>query len=346
LGINDDLQRLRSLRQQVETQLAGGQTFGQRIKEMRLERDMTLDDLAQATGISKAYLSQVENGHVDPPRDEKIRKLEEVFGQRPQSLVEQAHLARVPEDVRRRLSQLQSAFARAQETVETLLSHVPGAAGGRRAGANIAAAANDNGEQQLQLQQQHPPAVLGASTATMANDTGGALSTVRQAHGKAGSGQASPAPTTANDHDGGTTTPQAIRGTVPIINRVAAGYPEEFTDLDYPAGVADEYMGTPPGLDDPNAFGVHVVGDSMEPRYHQGDIVLFSPRATVRSGDDCYVRFSPEARSGQGATFKRVYFDSASTARLQPLNDRYPPTVVPLEEIAGLYKAAYRYECL
>jgi len=55
---------------------------------------------------------------------------------------------------------------------------------------------------------------------------------------------------------------------VPLINRVAAGYPTEFTDLDYPARVADEYVSTP-DLYDAQAFAARVVGDSMAPEYRE-----------------------------------------------------------------------------
>src|SRR4030042_1502654 len=39
----------------------------------------------------------------------------------------------------------------------------------------------------------------------------------------------------------------------PIINKVSAGYPVDFNDLDYPAGVADDYVRCPE-VHDPNAF--------------------------------------------------------------------------------------------
>ena len=68
---------------------------------------------------------------------------------------------------------------------------------------------------------------------------------------------------------------------IPVINKVAAGYPEDFSDLDYPVGVADDYIRCP-DLHDPNAFAVRVVGDSMEPKFCEGDIVVFSPAA-----EDC-----------------------------------------------------------
>ncbi len=125
---------------------------------------------------------------------------------------------------------------------------------------------------------------------------------------------------------------------VPLINRVAAGYPREFTDLSYPARVADEYLRCP-DLRDPDAFAARVVGDSMEPAYVEGDIVVFSPAKAVRSGMDCFARLEPDHET----TFKRVYFEESASneilIRLQPLNSRYPPRVVSREHVAGLYAA-------
>src|SRR5687768_15431775 len=40
---------------------------------------------------------------------------------------------------------------------------------------------------------------------------------------------------------------------VPVINRVSAGYPKDFTDLAYPKGVADEYVSCP-DVNDADAF--------------------------------------------------------------------------------------------
>ena len=39
--------------------------------------------------------------------------------------------------------------------------------------------------------------------------------------------------------------PLPLRTRIPVINKVAAGYPAEFTDLDYPLNVADEYVDAP-----------------------------------------------------------------------------------------------------
>ncbi|MBC7782441.1 MAG: helix-turn-helix domain-containing protein [Burkholderiales bacterium] len=129
---------------------------------------------------------------------------------------------------------------------------------------------------------------------------------------------------------------------IPIVNRVSAGYPKDFTDLSYPRGVADDYVGCP-DLHDPDAFAARVHGDSMSPKYQPGDIVIFSPAAANRPGDDCFVRFD----DGQ-TTFKRVFFEQnehgESILRLQPRNEKYRPQVVKPELVTGLYRAMYRYQ--
>lgn len=145
----------------------------------------------------------------------------------------------------------------------------------------------------------------------------------------------SPAPADADALRNASIIP--LRVQVPLINRVAAGYPTEFTDLGYPARVADEYVSVP-DIADPDAFAARVVGDSMLPDYREGDIVVFSPERTAVSGDDCFARLEPDAET----TFKRVYFETRNDEdhiRLQPLNPAYPARTLPREHIAGLYVA-------
>lgn len=128
---------------------------------------------------------------------------------------------------------------------------------------------------------------------------------------------------------------------VPIINKVAAGYPHDFDDLDYPVGIADDYVRCP-DIHDPNAFAVRVVGDSMEPKYKEGDIVIFSPAVEVHNGDDCFVRFSTPHET----TFKRVFFEEGDKVRLQPRNEQYAPMMAEGKRVNGIYRAVIRYERL
>jgi repressor LexA len=128
---------------------------------------------------------------------------------------------------------------------------------------------------------------------------------------------------------------------VPVINKVAAGYPSDFNDLDYPVGVADDYVRCP-DLHDINAFAVRVVGDSMEPKFCEGDIVIFSPAAEVHNGDDCFLRFAMPHET----TFKRVFFEPDNKVRLQPRNEKYSPMIIEGKRINGLYRAVIKHEKL
>jgi len=128
---------------------------------------------------------------------------------------------------------------------------------------------------------------------------------------------------------------------VPVINNVAAGYPQEFTDLDYPAAIADEYVRCV-DLHDPQAFAARVVGDSMAPAFQEGDIVIFSPNTPPRSGDDCFVRFADDS----GTTFKRFFPAAGDTIRLEPRNEKYPPQSYSADRITGLWPAAFRIQRL
>jgi len=111
-----------------------------------------------------------------------------------------------------------------------------------------------------------------------------------------------------------------------------------FTDLGYPAGVASEYI-RGVAHSDPDAFACRVVGDSMEPDYREGDIVVFSPLREIKSGMDCFARIEPDHES----TFKRVYMErdgeGREMIRLQPLNPRYAARVLLREDVAGLFAA-------
>jgi SOS-response transcriptional repressor LexA len=127
---------------------------------------------------------------------------------------------------------------------------------------------------------------------------------------------------------------------VPVINRVAAGYPHHFTDLDYPTSIADEYVRVP-DVHDPQAFAARVVGDSMEPRYFEGDLVVFAPNLQPNSGDACFVRFSGDSST----TFKRFVMGK-DCIRLEALNEKYPSKEYAPDDINGLWPAVMRIERL
>ena len=311
MGIEDNLRQLEALRQMLEGDLA----FGQEVRRARTNRGMTLDDLAAATGMAKSYLSQIETGYAPPPRDEKIGKIARALGLDEGAFVAKAHLSQLPAETKDRiqrlaqLAKLREVFDSTEEMMRAL-AEKSGVAGQAPA---AEAPAEPKGEG-LDLDALHQSGLLHHLAEWGADRVEREATAVRR---------------------------------VPIINKVAAGYPQEFTDLGYPVGVADEYVTVPLEMGDPNAFAVRVVGDSMEPRYHEGDIVIFSPAAQVRSGDDCFVRFAMTGRTTDGeSTFKRVFFDAQDAIRLQPLNERHAPSQVRPADVAGIFRAIARYEKL
>lgn len=296
--------------------------LGTKIRRLRRRLGLTLDELAVKTAISKPYLSLIETGRVpNPPSDEKLRRLEQALGFPPGELVSQAHLQKTPRDVRAVLHKL----------IEE---------GKKKAG--------EEGEERSEGR--------GHRSERKDGGTNGSAGHAAAGHGSAGSlsTQNSALSTAINLDDaylsgvlqelvgrsGGNV--EAVRNSaIPVINRVSAGYPKDFTDMGYPPRVADSYIGCP-DLSDPDAFAARVHGDSMTPKYREGDVVIFSPAANWRDGNDCFVRFD----DGQ-TTFKRVFAEKGESGtpvlRLQPRNERYRPQVVPSDKISGLYKAVYQY---
>lgn len=57
-----------------------GKIFGNFLKELRLDRKMTLRDVEKQAKVSNAYLSQVERGERGTPTMKILVKLAEVYG--------------------------------------------------------------------------------------------------------------------------------------------------------------------------------------------------------------------------------------------------------------------------
>ena len=293
------------------------EALGPKIRKHRRRLGLTLDELAGRTSISKPYLSLIETGRVNnPPSDEKLRRLEQALAFTPGELVTQAHLQRTPRDVRAMLQKLM------EGAKELAGANGEGTEGRRDKGTKGvgSALADASSPQHSALSTEHSD-----SDAPIDLDSAYLTGILQELVDKSAGN-----------------IEQVTANAVPVINRVSAGYPRDFSDLGYPPRVADDYVSCP-DVSDRDAFAARVHGDSMVPKYREGDIVIFSPALSPRDGDDCFVRFS----DGH-TTFKRVFFESddqgKSTLRLQPRNERYRPQTVPAETVAGLYRAIFRYQ--
>ena len=271
-------------------------SVGQIVRARREKLGLTLAALAQKAGLTKGYLSMIENHRVsNPPSREVLRHLEEALELSEGELRRAAGWQSAPPEVRRELERLVDDAQRGRELAQWLKASTSRRAGGGK-----------------NLDKLYRSGALRKRLAKVFDGHDPERHDVRAA--------------------------EVVCGRVPLINKVAAGYPRDFTDLDYPARIADEYVPSPV-VDDPDAFAATVCGDSMQPAYQEGDIVVFSPLAEVTEGCDCFVRLEPDHET----TFKRVYFDaSEGTVRLQPLNPEFAPSILPRERVAGMYRAVWR----
>lgn len=281
--------------------------LGTLVRRRRLELDLTLDELAERIGKVKSYVWGIENERRVPP-DAVLRELASALSMDEGVLVRAARWDETPAMVKREMESLRTTQESRRKLAARLIEIVRGSAVG------------SDGR------------VRGALDETYRS---GELSRLVD--------RISPSPESAAGGEVGAAAaselaPASLALEVPLINSVAAGYPREFTDLGYPARVADQYVRCP-DVRDADAFAARVVGDSMEPAYQQGDIVVFSPLKAVKNGSDCFARLEPDHET----TLKRVYFETDAEGnelvRLQPLNSAYPPRVVRREQVAALYAA-------
>lgn len=76
---------------------------------------------------------------------------------------------------------------------------------------------------------------------------------------------------------------------VPLIGFAQAGGGGYFDDAGFPIGGGWEETAFPE-IKDEHAYALEVTGDSMEPFYREGDIIVVSPAAEVRRGDRVVVK--------------------------------------------------------
>jgi phage repressor protein C with HTH and peptisase S24 domain len=115
---------------------------------------------------------------------------------------------------------------------------------------------------------------------------------------------------------------------VRVYSMVQAGMATDFEML--PGEWEDEvaYLG-----DDPRAYGLRIVGDSMEPKYSPGDIVIVSPRNPARNGD----RVVAHIRD-QGVLFKLMHHSGdLRTVTLSSYNPAYRDITVPREDLLWMH---------
>jgi transcriptional regulator with XRE-family HTH domain len=155
---------------------------------------------------------------------------------------------------------------------------------------------------------------------------------------------------------------------IPIINRAPAGLVTDYEEYGVDSGQGYEYVDYG-SITDRHAFGVVVVGDSMQPRLNEGDYVILSPCDPYRGdgklasgagatpgagalsggpgalpGAIVFVRFTVE--HGGGCMLARFFIEPDGRIRFQKDNPAYAATVCDREAVQSLAVAVERRERL
>ena len=122
---------------------------------------------------------------------------------------------------------------------------------------------------------------------------------------------------------------------VPLIGLAQAGGDGYFDDGGYPVGGSWDEVSLPE-IADPNAYALEINGDSMEPVFRDGDLVIVSPSAPIRRGDRVVVR-----TAGGQVMAKQLARRSARRVDLKSLNPEHPDYSFDLTDVTWIHRIVW-----
>jgi phage repressor protein C with HTH and peptisase S24 domain len=122
---------------------------------------------------------------------------------------------------------------------------------------------------------------------------------------------------------------------VPVIGLAQAGAGGYFDDTGFPTGEGwDEAVF--PGIGDEPVYALEVTGDSMQPLYRDGDMIIVSPTAQIRKGDRVVVR----TVDGE-VMAKELKRRTAKTVELASMNPAHPDRVLQQTDVAWMARIVW-----
>src|ERR1700712_1249581 len=122
---------------------------------------------------------------------------------------------------------------------------------------------------------------------------------------------------------------------VPLIGLAQAGGDGYFDDGGFPVGGSWDEVSLP-DISDPNAYALEISGESMEPVFRDGDLVIVSPSAPIRRGDRVVLR----TMNGQ-VMAKQLARRSARRVELKSLNPEHIDYSFDLTEVAWIHRIVW-----
>ena len=127
---------------------------------------------------------------------------------------------------------------------------------------------------------------------------------------------------------------------VPVVGTAQLGTDGFWLETEHPVGHGDGYVALP--SNDPNAYSVRVIGDSMHPRIRSGEFVVVEPNHQYSPGDEVLV----VTRDGRSMVKEFLYRRDGHVA-LHSLNESHGRTTIPetdvekIHYVAAIAKAGY-----
>lgn len=122
---------------------------------------------------------------------------------------------------------------------------------------------------------------------------------------------------------------------VPLIGFAQAGAGGFFDDAGFPVGRGWDEIAFPQ-VDDEHAYALEVSGDSMQPAYRDGDVIVVSPSAPIRRGDRVVVR----TRDGE-VMAKELKRRTGKTVELKSLNAEHADRQLSISEIEWMARIVW-----
>jgi phage repressor protein C with HTH and peptisase S24 domain len=114
---------------------------------------------------------------------------------------------------------------------------------------------------------------------------------------------------------------------VPLLGFAEAGAGSYFDDGGFPAGAGWDEIAFP-AVADEHAYALEVSGQSMEPAYRDGDVILISPAAPIRRGDRVVVK----TKAGE-VMAKELKRQTAKSIELKSLNAEHPDRIIAMSDV-------------
>jgi phage repressor protein C with HTH and peptisase S24 domain len=122
---------------------------------------------------------------------------------------------------------------------------------------------------------------------------------------------------------------------VPVIGLAQAGRSGFFDDAGYPVSTGWDTIDFP-NLGDANAYALEICGDSMEPVYREGDIVIVSPNAAVLPGDRVIAKTTSDE-----VLAKELVKTSVREVRLASINAAHAEIVLSRDEVVWISRIVW-----